>query len=61
MNKKTIKINFAKFWSGFNPNNNFFIYLLKKKFNVILSETPGFVFYSSFQGEMPDGKYIKIF
>ncbi len=44
--KKTIKINFKDFWEAFNPEDNLFINLLKKNYDVIISSEPDFVFYS---------------
>ncbi len=46
MKKKTIKINFKYFWGGFNPENNFFTNLLRKIYNVEISDTPDYIFYS---------------
>lgn len=46
MKKKTIKINFKYFWGGFDPEDNFFTNLLRKKYNVILSDKPDYLFYS---------------
>jgi hypothetical protein len=34
------------FWEGFNPENNFFTNLLRKKYDVIISENPDYLFYS---------------
>ena len=49
MKKKKIKINFKNFWEGFDPNENLFINALKKIYEVELSETPDYVFYSVYQ------------
>jgi alpha(1,3/1,4) fucosyltransferase len=59
--KKSIKINFSKFWEGFDPKDNIFIKLLMKSYNIIFSDEPDFLIYSCFKGNMPKGKYIKIF
>lgn len=51
MNKqktKTIKINFKYFWPEFNPENNLFTNLLRKKYNVIISGKPDFMFFGIF-------------
>lgn len=45
---KTIYINFADFWSGFNVHDNFFMNLLKEQVNVVISNTPTYLFYSSY-------------
>lgn len=44
--KKTIKINFKYFWADLDPENNLFTNLLRKKYNVIVSDEPGYLFYS---------------
>jgi len=44
--KKTININFKYFWENFDPENNFYTNLLRKNYNVIISENPNYVFYS---------------
>jgi alpha(1,3/1,4) fucosyltransferase len=46
MVKKTIKINFKYFSEGFNPEDNFFTNILRKQYNVIISENPDYLFYS---------------
>jgi hypothetical protein len=65
MAKKTIKIDFKYFWEGFNPENNFFTNLLRKEYNVIISDNPDYLFYSVFSniGKAKDlskkGDFIK--
>lgn len=44
--KKDIKIKFIGFWADFDDDNNFFTKILKQYFNVIISETPDYVFCS---------------
>tara|TARA_Y100000310_G_scaffold167546_2_gene167411 strand:+ start:51288 stop:52427 length:1140 start_codon:yes stop_codon:yes gene_type:complete len=52
--KKTIKIDFRYYWWHFNPENNIFINLLKKDYNVILDEkNPDYVFFSTYDGKRP--------
>ncbi|MBL7059069.1 hypothetical protein ISS08_01320 [Candidatus Pacearchaeota archaeon] len=46
MNKKQIKINFMFFGEGFNPEDNFFTNLLRKQYNVKISDNPDYLFYS---------------
>ena len=46
MKKKTIKINFKDFWEDLNPENNFIINLLRKKYDVVISDKPDYLFYS---------------
>jgi len=50
--KKTIKINFKYFYEGFNPEDNFFTNLLRKNYNVIITEDADYVFFSVY-GEGP--------
>jgi hypothetical protein len=46
--KKKIKINFTDFWVGFDKTNNYFYNLLKDEFDVEISSTPDFLFFSVF-------------
>jgi len=49
MKKKTIKINFKYFYEGFNQEKNIFTDILRKKYNVVISEYPDYMFYSVYQ------------
>ncbi|MBQ2017362.1 MAG: hypothetical protein II208_02440 [Alphaproteobacteria bacterium] len=51
MTKKKIKINFCDWWSGFDKNNNIFSNVLKKYYDIIISDTPDFLFYSCHGGD----------
>ena len=44
--KTTIKINFKDFWENFDPKNNFFTNILRKKYDVEISDKPDYLFYS---------------
>lgn len=46
--KKRILINFCDFWGGFDPDENYFIDLLREDFEPILSPDPDFLIYSVF-------------
>jgi hypothetical protein len=46
--KRTIKIDFSDFWPGFNKTDNYFYNLLKEEFNVEISKSPDFLFFSVF-------------
>ena len=48
--KKTIKIDYCDFWGGFNKENNGISNLLKKHYNIEISDKPDFLFYSCFGG-----------
>lgn len=45
---KTIKIDFVDFWSGFEKENNFFYNILKKYYQVEISDQPDYIFASCF-------------
>lgn len=45
---KNVTINFADMWFKFNPVNNIFYTLLRKYFNVTISEKPDFLIYSCY-------------
>jgi len=47
-NEKTIKINFKYFWGIFKPEDNLFTNLLRRNYNVIISDNPDYLFYSVF-------------
>ena len=42
--KKKIKINFLDFWDDFNKNDNIFVDILKKHYDVEISSNPDFLF-----------------
>ncbi len=46
--KRTIKINFSDFWPGFNPNDNYLLNVLKRHYNVELSDKPDILFFSCY-------------
>ena len=46
MKKKVIKIGFRYFWEGLDPEDNFFTNLLRKKYEVVISNEPDYLFYS---------------
>lgn len=61
---KTIKIKFCDFWSHWNQEDNFIINVLKKKYNVIISEEPDYIFFSNFNEDFQHMDYndcVKIF
>lgn len=43
---KTITINYAGLWKPLNPKDNVFYNILSKRYNVIISDTPQYVFCS---------------
>lgn len=60
--RKSIKINFCDFWEGFHKEENCYTRILKKYYNVEISDEPDFLFYSCFGEEFK--KYqnsVKIF
>lgn len=44
---KTVKINFAGFWGSFKKDDNLFTRILKKRYNVEISDNPDFVICSN--------------
>ena len=48
---KKIKIKFGDFWDGFNKEENYFIKILKKRFEVELSETPDLLIFTHAYGK----------
>lgn len=58
--KDIIKITFSDFWIGFDPNDNYFINLLRKKFNVELSDNRDYLIYSVFSNNHLKYNCVKI-
>lgn len=46
MEKETIKVNITDFYGDVKKDNNLYVNLLKKYYNVQISEQPDFLFYS---------------
>lgn len=47
MKKPVLKIDFCDFWQGFDRKENYFTQLLSKRFEVVISEQPDFVIFST--------------
>jgi len=58
---KTIKLKFVDMQQGFVPDNNFWCNFLSQFYNIELSETPDYLFYSVFDSEHLKYNCIKIF
>lgn len=58
---ETIKINFSDFWDSFDKENNFFLNIIRKKYNVIISDKPDFLIYSVFGMEYLKYDCIRVF
>lgn len=58
---KKIKINFSDFYRSFDKENNDFTNILRKRYDVEISDTPDFLFYSSFGRDYLNYDCIKIF
>ena len=58
---KKIKIDFSDFWGGFDKTNNYFYNLLKEEFDVEISNTPDYLFFSVFGNSHQNYKCKKIF
>lgn len=46
--KKLIKIKFVDFWGGFNPHDNFITNVLKRNYEVLVTDSPDYLFFSVF-------------
>jgi hypothetical protein len=57
----TVRLAFADFWPGFDPQENFFIRLLTRRFHVILDDRPDFLLYSCFGRQHLQSRAIRIF
>lgn len=45
---KSLKIKFVDFYGGFNPYDNFIINILKENYEVIVTDSPDYLFFSVF-------------
>lgn len=45
---RTIRIGFADFWPGFDPQDNFFTRLLRRRYPLEITDRPDFLVYSWF-------------
>lgn len=61
MIRKKIKIDFTDFWGGFEKNNNYFYNLLKRDFDIEISNNPDFLFFSVFGSSHLSYNCVKIF
>lgn len=61
--RKKVKIDFCNFWPGFKKEDNYFINLLRTKYDVEISSSPDYLIFSSFGIKKDHKKYkcIKIF
>lgn len=60
--KRKIKVKFVDFYSGFNPENSFFMECLRRKYDIEYSDDPDYLFFSSFGLENLDyTQCVKIF
>lgn len=59
---ETIKVWFCDFWKGFNPEENYFINLLRKDFEVKVTDSnPDFVFFSVFGNRYTRFSCVRVF
>lgn len=59
--KKKIKINFVDFFRGFDKENNQFTNILRERYDVEISDTPDYIFYSTFGKHFLDFDCVKIY
>lgn len=58
---KSININFADFWPGFNVEENFIVSFLRERYIVNISSNPDYIFYSVFGSKHLNYDCVKIF
>jgi hypothetical protein len=61
MTMKELRVNFSDFWHGFNKEDNLFIHLLRKHYNVVLSDNPDVLIYSCYSFNYMKYDCYKIF
>ena len=59
--KKKIKINFVDFFRGFDKENNQFTNILRERYDVEISDSPKYIFYSTFGKTYLDYDCVKIY
>ena len=59
--KKKIKINFVDFFRGFDKENNQFTQILRERYDVEISNTPDYIFFSTFGKHFLDYDCVKIY
>ena len=61
--KPVLKLAFSDMWSNFVPQNNFFVELLSRRFQVELADQPDFLIYScsAFGRRYLDYECVRIF
>lgn len=59
--KRKIKIDFSDFWGGFDKTNNYFYNLLKDEFDIEITDSPDYLFFSIFGNKHLNYKCKKIF
>lgn len=58
---REIRIKFVGFWNGFDSENNFIMNILKKKYKVIICDSPQYIFSSCFSEEYLEYDCVRIF
>lgn len=59
--KKTIHIKYVDFYPGFVPENHWLYKILEKKYDIVLSDTPDYLFFSCFGNQYLTYDCIRIF
>ena len=59
--KKKIKIDFVDFFRGFDKENNQFTNILRERYDVEISDSPKYIFYSTFGKTYLDYDCVKIY
>ena len=60
-NKRSIRIKYADFYPSFEPKEHWLYKLLSKRYNVIFSDTPDFLFFSCFGNTYLTYNCVRIF
>lgn len=59
--RKKIKIDFVDFFRGFDKENNQFTQILRERYDVEISNTPDYIFFSTFGKHFLDYDCVKIY
>ena len=56
-----IRLGFSDFWPGFDPRDNYFTYILRDEYSLLLCDRPDFLIYSCFGRDHRRQRCVKIF
>ncbi len=61
VSRRTIRLGFSDFWTGFNPQDNYFVRLLRPHYDLVITEKPDFLIFSSFGTRYRRHRGVRIF